>query len=327
MQDIYFDDRYGKLYEKAEHGKAVCWQYTGPEGCVKHQFILREIPIEMEGRPWYDIVTPYGYGGPVIESVAESSSREALVQAFQRAFSQYCFEQRIVAEFVRFHPLIRNAEDFAKPYQAACIRHTLGTNLKDYDDPIVAEFSKSCRKSIRQALRKGVTWRITACPKQIDVFKEIYYATMDRNSAGDYYYFDEEYFTHCLEWFWDRLLFVEAVYEEKTIAAGLYFISGTTIHIHLSGTRSEYLHLSPAYVLRYAAALWGKEHGYHVIHHGGGRSNARNDQLFAFKKQFAQVTEFEFWVGRKIWNPEIYNALCEIHGTEKDSAFFPAYRA
>lgn len=327
MQDIYFDPHYGQLYEKAEHGKTVCWQYNGPEGSVSHQFLLREIPLTADGGPWYDIVTPYGYGGPVIETVAEGCSRGELVRVFQNSFSAYCKGKNIVSEFVRFHPLVNNAKDFAEIYQGECIRHTLGTNLKDHDDPVGVEFSKGCRKNIRQALRKGITWRVTPRPVQIDAFKEIYYSTMDRNGASDYYYFDEEYFEHCLTWFRDNLLFVEAIFEEQTIAAGLYFIYGKTIHIHLSGTRSEYLYLSPAYVLRYAAALWGKENGYHMIHHGGGRSNARDESLFLFKKQFAQNTEFEFWVGRKIWNQDAYEVLCQIHGGDRDTQFFPAYRA
>jgi len=326
MQDIYFDPNYGKLYEKAENGKAVCWSYDGPEGYVSHQFIQREIPITISGGPWFDIVTPYGYGGPVVESVTEGYSRDELVHAFQQEFSAYCATNRIVSEFVRFHPLVNNAKDFAGIYRGECIRHTLGTNLKDYDDPVGVEFSKGCRKNIRQAIRKGVSWRVTPHPEQIDVFKEIYYSTMERNGASDYYYFDDEYFEHCLAWFRDNLLFVEAIFEGKTIAAGLYFVFDKIIHIHLSGTRSEYLHLSPAYILRYAVAMWGKENGYYVIHHGGGRSNARDESLFLFKKQFAQNTEFEFWVGRKIWNTDIYGILCEACGADRNSPFFPAYR-
>lgn len=326
-RDIYFDKKYGKLYEKAENGTAVCWQYDGPEGCVSHQFLLRKIPISTDNGPWYDIITPYGYGGPLIESVAEGSSQAALVAAFEQAFSDYCIQNCVVSEFVRFHPIVDNARDFAAIYNPQCFRHTLGTDLANFDDPIAEEFSKSCRKNIRRAINKGVSWRVTPQPECIDVFKEIYYSTMDRNNASEYYYFDDEYFARCLNWFRENLLFVEAVFEEKTIAAGLYFIYGDTLHIHLSGTLSEYLYLSPAYVLRYAATLWGKENGCKCIHHGGGRSNAPDDNLFVFKKQFAQKTEFSFFVGRKVWNQTVYDKLTALSGKNPDAEFFPAYRA
>lgn len=325
-KDIYFDKNYGKLYEKAESGTAVCWQYDGPEGRVNHQFLLREIPIAADDGSWYDIVTPYGYGGPLIESVADGSSREMLVSSFEQSFSDYCIKNRIVSEFVRFHPLVNNAEDFSSIYNAQCLRHTLGTDLT-LDDPVAEEFSKGCRKNIRRAINKGISWRVTPQPECIEVFKEIYYSTMDRNHASEYYYFDDTYFAHCLDWFRTNLLLVEAIFEEKTIAAGVYFIYDNTLHIHLSGTLSEYLHLSPAYVLRYAATLWGKENGYKCIHHGGGRSNAPDDNLFLFKKQFAQKTEFPFFVGRKIWNQSVYDKLIALSGKDPNTEFFPAYRA
>ena len=35
---------------------------------------------------------------------------------------------------------------------------------------------KTCRKNIRQALNKGVTYRVTKSPENIDSFKEIYYS-------------------------------------------------------------------------------------------------------------------------------------------------------
>lgn len=325
MLDIYFAEEYGKLYEGAENGKAILYKYEDKEGSVRNLFVLRKIPIDIDGEAWYDIVTPYGYGGPLIENIADGFTEEELEAAFAKDFSDFCSRNRIVSEFVRFHPLFENARKFENTYQITNIRHTLGTNLA-FENPVGEEFSKGCRKNIRRALSKGITWRVTERPADISVFKKIYYSTMDRNGAGEYYYFDDKYFDDCQKYFKDNLLFVEALYEEKTIAAGLYFIWGDLIHIHLSGTLSEYLYLSPAYILRYAVTLWGKENGYKLIHHGGGRSNAADDSLFLFKKQFASKTEFNFSVGKKIWNNDVYSALCNAAGVSPESDFFPAYR-
>ena len=88
----------------------------------------------------------------------------------------------------------------------------------------------------------------------------------------------------------------------------------------------EYLHLSPAYILRYAITKWGKENGYELIHHGGGRSSNEDDSLYLFKKQFAKNTRFDFYLGKKTWNIEIYNELCNKKGVSKESDYFPAYR-
>ncbi len=323
--DIYFTKKYGKLCEEIEHGNCENFEFQSENGSVQHMFIKRPIEDLVENVQYYDIITPYGYGGPMMYANSEEV-KEALGKEFEEAFSKYCIENHIVSEFVRFHPVKENAKDFMQMYQAQCIRKTLGTNLADYEDPVQSEFSKGCRKSIRQAMRKGITYRVTKCPDNIDGFMEIYYSTMKRDNASDFYYFDKRYFDKILELLKDNVLFVEAVYEEKVIAAGLYFISDGMIHIHLSGTLSEYLYLSPAYILRYATALWGKENGYQLIHHGGGTSNSPDNSLYKFKKQFAKNTEFDFYIGKKIWNQPIYNALCEITGNQQEGDFFPAYR-
>ncbi len=321
--DIYFDDSYGQLYEKSEKGKYTAFEYEDENGRVRHSFILREIP----GTDWFDIVTPYGYGGPHV--IEEYGSREELIDRFYSRFTEFCEDHRIVSEFVRFHPIEKNYIDFGSFYNAAFDRHTVGTNLEAYCDPVASEFSKGCKKSIRQALHKGVSSKVTLSPMDISAFENVYYSTMERNRASDYYYFDDQYFTELRKACKGNLLLVEALYEGNIIAAGLYMLSDGVIHIHLSGTLTQYLSLSPAYILRYAATLWGKENGYRLIHHGGGRSNDEKDGLFLFKKQFGRNTLFDFYVGRKIWNREKYRSLCGMKNTDLhtvENEFFPLYR-
>ena len=149
---------------------------------------------------------------------------------------------------------------------------------------------------------------------------------MDRNKAAEFYYFNDEYFSQCLELLGEHVVLIEAVYQEQTIAMGLYFIYGKTIHIHLSGTLSEFLYLSPAYILRYAITIWGKENGYKLIPHGGGSSKVPDDSLYLFKKQFGRNTEFKFFIGKKVWNIEVYEQLCRSYGVDKSIEYFPAYR-
>lgn len=325
MKDIYFEDNYGKLYENHEQGVCKSYVFKNNFGQIKHMFIKREIPVKINGEIYYDLVTPYGYGGPIITE-CQQGLRENLVREFIDDFQCYCKNNNIVSEFVRFHPILENVKDFNKYYSASHIRNTVGTNLSKYDDPFQSEFSRSCRKNIRKAIKNNVTYRIKEKPNDVSEFREFYFSTMDRNNAADYYYFDEEYFNLCVKYFKENLLLVEAIYQEQPIAMGLYFIYGDLIHIHLSGTLSEYLHLSPAYILRYAVTEWGKENGYDLIHHGGGRTNDQQDGLYTFKKRFGANTEFDFHIGKKIWNEKIYNQLCEKTHTKDEEDFFPAYR-
>lgn len=322
--DLYFDENYGKLYEKIENGKAKIFEFENKDGKISNQFLVRKIPEKVEGKTFYDIVTPYGYGGPVIKYL--NGNKENLLKEYEKSFEKYAKENDIVSEFIRFHPIKENALDVENVYHPIHMRKTLITKL-DEENVIQNQLSKSARKNVRQAINKGVTYRITEKPENISVFKDIYYSTMDRNNAIDYYYFDDEYFSNLLKYYRENLLLIEAIFEEKTIAAGIYFIYNDIIHIHLSGTLTEYLYLSPAYILRYALILWGIEHNekYKVIHHGGGRSNSEEDSLYLFKKNFAKLYDVDFYIGKKIWNKEIYDKLCKIKNVE-DDGFFPAYR-
>lgn len=326
MMDIYFEKEYGQLYEDIEKGKCEVFKHTSSLGKIHHMFIKREIPFKVDNNKYFDLVTPYGYGGPLIIEHLKGTKKE-LVKEFEHEFNNYCIENNIVSEFIRFHPLIKNALDFKSIYDTEYIRNTVGTNLKDYDDPFQSEFSKSSRKNVRKVLRReDISYKITKNPKDISEFKDIYYSTMDRNKADEYYYFDDAYFSKCVNFFNENILLIEVKYNEKIIAMGFYFIYGDIIHVHLSGTLSEYQYLSPDYLLQYATSKWGKENDYHLIHQGGGRTNDLEDGLYKFKKQFGNNTEFEFYIGKKIWNQPIYSKLCEISNIEKEESFFPAYR-
>lgn len=254
--DIYFTTEWGELNTYIEEGKPHIFECKTEFGSIKNLFIMRKIPMLVDGEQYYDLSSPYGYGGPYIEN-CQPGRKQELLSEYEKQFGKYCREHKIVSEFVRFHPIVENGIDFKEIYNAECIKHAVGTSLEK-DNPAQEEFSKSCRKNIRKALNAGVQWKIAKSPQSISSFIKVYYSTMDRNEVGKFYYFSESYFQKCLELFGENIILVEAVYEGNVIVAGFYICYGPVIHAHLSGTLREYIHLSPAYVIKYATAVWGK---------------------------------------------------------------------
>lgn len=326
MHDIYFEENYGRLYESIENGKCSVFEFNHKSGSVRHMFIKREIPFRIDGEIYYDLVTPYGYGGPMLTG-CEKEDKAELVEAFEEEFRYYCLQHNIVSEFVRFHPFLLNASDFNSCYETVLRRNTTGTNLRDYEDPIVHEFSKSKQKSIKKALQAGVDYRITKNPASLESFKELYYSTMKRKGAESVYFFDDSYFEDLLKYLGEHILLVEVMYEGQVIGMGLNFVYNKTIHIHLSGTVPEFHHLSSAFILRYALVKWGKENDMDLVHEGGGKTGELDDPLYLFKKQFGKTTDFQFFVGYKIWNTEVYDRLCRIASRDSSLDHFPAYRS
>ena len=326
LRDLYSDKKYCQLYETIEEGICEEYEFKDKFGTIRHIFIKREIPLQHLGRTYYDLTTPYGYGGPIITELLVDGKEKELSANFCKDFHAYCLKNDIISEFVRFHPLIGNAKDFDSCYDVQFRRHTTGVTLKGFEDPVQEEFSSSTRKRIRKALRDGVTYRVTVNPENLDQFREIYIKTMERINADPVYFFDETYFSNCLNYFGDKLILVEALYESQIIGAELHFRSGPVIHTHLSGSLEEYNDLSPVYVMTYAIVLWAKEQGVELIHSGGGSTTAADDSLYLFKKKFGKNTEFNYYIGYRIWNKDIYHQLSEHTNSDSTADFFPAYR-
>ena len=332
MLDIYFEDNYGRLYEKKPSEIFEKFVLKNEYGCVTNKFIKRIIPIQLNDSQdkFYDIITPYGYGGPIIESLNSPSYKEKLIESYNKAFRNYADDNNIVSEFVRFHPIVRNAEDFNSIYQIKVDRTTFGTDLTQ-NDPIAYDFSNSAKKKINKLLKKyPIHYVYDEHPKNLNDFKKIYYSTMDRKSAMAEYYFDDEYFNKLIEYFPDNLvtvkIFLDSNEKSELIGMGLYFRYGKYLHTHLSGTLTEFLKFSPAYILKQAFLEYGKENGYSIIHYGGGKTSSTEDSLREFKERFGQRTQFNFCLGTKIWNQEKYDEFCTVMGTTKENDFFPAYR-
>lgn len=321
--DIYFEPAYARLYE-TEKNKSVEYRFECQYGIITNLFLKRDIDIQTgDGKKYYDIITPYGYGGPVI---LETSDKNALIASYMLDFQYYTEKNNIVSEFVRFHPIVGNGLDFKTAYCSIYDRKTVGTNLT-YDDVVATEFSKHKRKDIRRILKNpDIHYEIDENPATLDDFVEIYYSTMERDKADDYYFFGNDYFRNILASFPDNVITCKVYLEDILIAMGLYFRYGKYLHAHLSGTKTAYLKYSPAYILKYALALYGHENGYDVIHYGGGTSRSPENSLYKFKKDFGMNTDFDFYIAKKVWNQKVYQKLCDVTRTDVNSEFFPAYR-
>lgn len=322
LLDIYFEEKYACLHERMYNAISDTFVFECNHGKIYYSFLIREIPLKANGKTYYDIITPYGYGGPIILEIY--GSRQKLLNYYHQAFSEYCKSKDIVSEFIRFHPLVKNHFSFKEIYKIEFVRQTVATRLT-CEDPFTSEFSKGARKTTRQALKKGFTWEIIESPSELELFKKVYKDTMDRNKASDFYYFDDYYFADLINYFSDHLLNINVFDEDKCISSGLFFVYNQFMHAHLSGTIQQYLRDNPAYLLKYLSVEWGKQHGYKCIHYGGGTTNDANDPLLTFKKKFTKQPLLDFYVAKNIYNEKIYHLLSEKHGSTT-SDYFPSYR-
>ncbi len=326
MSDIYFDPAYGRLYEGIDGGACTTFLFESANGKVKNTFIKRPVPWLVDGVRYFDAVTPYGYGGPISEAVVD---RKKLASEYAAARRDYCLAEGIVCEFVRFHPLVENADDWSGIYAVSFNRNTIAVDLED-GAYMEVQFTADCRNMIRKAINKGVTVRADEDCKGIYAFFELYTLTMKRNGASDYYLFPLSYFLELKRAFPAGTLLINAYIEDKVVSSSLFILGDAYMHYHLSATHPDFYSYSANNLILKTAADLGRARGLKWLHLGGGLSPDKNDSLYRFKRSFGRTDRNlkAFCTGKAVFNEKVYEKLCQAAknaGSYRQN-YFPEYR-
>lgn len=327
--DAYYNFDYGRIYETLEKGVCERFVYSDANGTVENIFIRRPVPYLIGEEQYYDIVTPYGYGGAHVTEL--NGNIDVLLDSYWKAYIAYCKEKKIVCEFVRFHPLVENALLWKDKrfYDVTYSRNTIAINTADKDF-FATQFTPECRNKARKCLRDGVVVSVDEKLEHLDDFFSLYYKTMEKNNATDYYFFDREYFENIKNVFGKDIILINAELDGKVISSSMFFKSEDYMHYHLASTDPDYYRYGANNAILTAAGEYANAHGVSWLHLGGGLSSAPDDPLFKFKHTFGRKDENlkEFYIGKCIFDKENYTKLCEKareNGVNHPD-FFPKYR-
>ena len=329
--DVYYLSDYTKAFKNHGDGQPTLFYYEDQNIKAMNVVMKRDISIDknFSGKipvnTFYDITTPYGYGGFLIEGKATDASLNTL----ELEYNSICEQEGIISEFVRFHPVLNNSENVECIYDITKLGKTVTMNLisrnQIWDDLIGKN-----RNVIRKAIKSGVKIYWGRDHKLLDEFISLYKATMDKDNANEYYYFGKEFYNSVLNDLKYNSLIFYAMNEDKIIAMSMIIFSNQQIHYHLSASDKEYQYLAPTNLLLFEAACWGSENGYKTFHLGGGLGS-KEDNLFKFKKAFNKNSETRFSIGRKVMNQEKYDKLISIRSENTyfnaETNFFPKYRS
>lgn len=329
IQDVYFSKNYGQLCEEIDGGICKEYLFSCEYGKIYSLFILKQIDYLIEGEQYYDIHTPYGYGGPII---LECTEEKKLIQEFEKAFSLYCKDNKIISEFVRFHPIVQNGKIFSTIYNVTFNRKTVLLDLTD-DEIFYRQISSKCRNMIRKSEKLGVRIVLDEELTTIARFQELYYLTMKKNSANNIYFFSEKYFSSLKYNLKDNAFILNAILDDKIIASAIFLYYGDNMHYHLAATDPDFYSYASGNLLLWEAIKEGQRRELKSLHLGGGTTSDEEDHLLKYKKSFGNTEKNikEFYIGKKIYNLEIYQRLVEKHnlitGMSEKKDFFPQYRA
>lgn len=332
-KDVYYFQAYCSLYKDSENGEPLLFLYKDKAGntmCypflkrnIKTLPFIKDFPFDKD---YYDIVNPYGYGGPLYDV-----SDEDTIRAFREAFDEYCRNENIISEFVRFHPMLDNHKYLHDLMDIKKISQTIYIDLNKNEEEMFMNYHNNHRRNIKKAVKNELEYRILRGAdafSYIDDFLDLYNETMDKLNASSYYYFSKEYFENILNGLSEQSFIGAVFFEGQMITAALCMYCGKNLHYHLGCSKKEFLHLGVNAFQFHNIALWGKENGYRVFHLGGGY--AGSESLFNFKKRFNPEGTLDFYIGKKIHNSVLYQKLLkdwEIYYSQVScSNYFPAYR-
>lgn len=320
--DVYYLSGYVKAFHIHGDGDPFLLYYEG-EG-LKAIYVYMRRPTDIDGV--YDSVTPYGYGGVLFEGDAT----EEKLQVFWKEYLVKMEEEHIVDNFVRYHPVLKNAVPMKSVSNVVDLGHTIAMDLTSPEiiwDNIV---SKN-RNMIRKAEKNGIEILHGQGMDLMDQFIEIYNATMRKDHAEEYYFFKRPFYESIDQDLKDNYEMFYAKYEGRPIAMSIMIFANGRLNYHLSGSDIEYRNLAPSNLLLYKAAVWGCEQGFKTLHLGGGVGSGE-DNLYKFKAAFNKLSDYQFSIGKQIFDQEKYDELVKIRREndskfDETSRFFPRYRA
>lgn len=322
QKDPSFSMKYAQLFEEKENGKACSFNYSSEEGRVDYVFLKRKVPYLIEGKEYFDITTPYGYGGPVI---TEQRNNQKLLKGFFEAFHTYCLEQNIISEFVRFH--LFESEGVRKHFMGQIER--IGPHVvKDLTVPLNKDMSKDILRSINKFNKLGLEISIDETGEKYKDFLFIYNEMLKRNDATNYYYYNDSFFEKMHETMKGQFVYANAKLNGQTVASRLTLYGSEYSFGFLGASLKDFFYTRATPVVDYHILKYLKNNGCQYFSFGGGYNN--NDGIYQYKKKFNKGEDKQYFLGKKIHQKDIYDQLVMMHYSKSpfnlNSNFFPHYR-
>ncbi|MGM0577359.1 MAG: GNAT family N-acetyltransferase [Myxococcota bacterium] len=309
-----------------DHVLAASWE--DPCGAVLYPVVARPVRAEdwaADDDPRWDLVTPYGYGGPYRRGAPDPV-------AFWDAFDAWAADAGIVSQFARLSLF----PDQLVPFRGEVV-DVMPNVVRRLDLPpgdLWMDYAHKVRKNVKKARRSDLSVEVDEEGARLGAFLDIYYGTMDRRSAARGFYFDEGFFRAIVRELPGQFAFFHVWDDARIVSTELVLVSARHLYSFLGGTVRDAFRKRPNDLLKHAVVRWGMERGREAFVLGGGYGG--EDGIFRYKKAFAPNGVVSFRAGRRVHDEEACEALLERRRAreaacgrtfEPAPGFFPAYRA
>ena len=316
--DFYHTYDYHEL-SKTTNEKPILVVFKSKDILIAIPFLLRKI----FDTDYFDLTSVYGYAGPLQKNITKDFDNTKFASELVHFFTQ----KKIVSVFSRLNPFISNQEIILNGLgNITELGRIVNINIVKTVEEQKKDFSKTTKRYINRT-NKLCDIVSLKDPKSISVFKNLYYENMDRVQAKKSYYFSEKYFNDFVNSsdFKTDILFAILKETGEIIAAAIFITTNKIVQYHISGTKNDYLHLTPIRILINYMRIKATEAGFTYFNLGGGLS-CSEDSLFNFKSSFSKdFKSFKVW--KQIIYEDVYKDLANEFATNTNNQdYFPAYR-
>ncbi len=337
--DIYQTAGFHAYAEGSGEGRAFLAVLGDRHRGLAWPYLLRDVAgvPGLAGSDATDVTSVYGYPGPVAWGCDPGDRFLGLAWTELLALWR---DQRVVAAFTRFHPLIENVslvagfrgEEGLRIGIQPVIRlgETVSIDCAIDDEAARGAYHSSERRNIERARDDGLITVEDEGWASLGEFARLYRATMALNRASPYYYFSDADLVRLRDALADHAHLLVTRRGDDMVAAGILIEYAGIVHTYLSAS-DRGVRPSPKPLFYDDARRWARARRNRLLHLGGGRGST-DDSLLAFKRRFSALRH-AFHVGRWVLDARAYRDLVvmrkAVNGPHPslDPAYFPAYRA
>lgn len=254
------------------------------------------------------IVSPYGYGGPLLQVESVRTGAEDIAKEWQAAWHAWMQRTGVVSEFVRedlrgARLLLRSDGERVLAQQNVIVDLSLDTEAR------WRSYSAKVRKNVKRARESGLSVEFAIDEGALGAFCDIYYDTMDRRQASDAFYLNADVLrayideTRPLE----EAVIAQVMHGAESVSTELVLLGSHEAYSFLGGTRAEAFPMRPNDLLKHEVCEWGHARGIGAYVLGGGLEP--NDGIFRYKAAFAPYGGVDFFTRRVVANREVYDRI------------------
>lgn len=271
---------------------------------------------------YYDIEPFLGYSGPLL-----NTENNDFIWIALNSYSDFCRKENIIAEIIRFSPLLSNHSPF------------IGSSLSVFPSKEIVildcfsdeqQLLKQVNESGSRKIKKGKRLYKFESPEKklnLDKFIDFYRRSILRVKGDQKWLMDNS--------FWERvytspLFNINWVVFGDEVISGNLDISHNLASYYLFAGNSETLYSGASELNIFSTTLKHGSAGTRYFILGGGNTTGENDSLLRFKKKFSKGNTYQFYMGKICHNKSVYDDLCkEVISIKPEIAnlnFFLKYR-